>query len=100
MAPCRSPVVGQGRRGHDAAFGQHVGLGRALAELGPELDHFLGLPLGALAVHEDGQVLGGVGQVAEGRRWRAASRQRPDPVGGQPGHLAHFGDSAPRRQPA
>ena len=91
MAPLRSPRVGQRGRGDDPPLGEHVGIGRAVPELAPQLRDLLRLVQRPLAVHQHGQVLRRVAQGPE--RLQVAGGVAPPtaPVGGQAGELPHCG---------
>ncbi len=84
--------LGQRRRRHQSAFGQHVGLGRAVAQLDPEVDHLLRLAEGPLAVHEDRDVLGGVGHVQMGLQVPLRLAELARAVRGQAGQFPHGRD--------
>ena len=83
--------VGQRRRGDDPSLGEHVGVGRAVPELAPQLRHPLRLVQRPLAVHEHGQVLRRVAQGPEGLQVAGGVAPATAAVGGQAGELPHGG---------
>ena len=87
--PVEVARVGQRGRRHNPALGQHVGVGRALPELGPERGHLLGLVQRPLAVHQHGNVLGRVAQAPEGLEMPGGHTPAAGAVGGQARQLAH-----------